>query len=118
MTPMLDVVFILLIFFIVTATFTKEFAIGVEPPPPSVKAEAPRPAIIVEIDYDDLVRVDGRLSDPIAIRANLERLKAENPDTALIIQAHPDARTQMVVRVRDAAASAKIESVNVALTDI
>lgn len=116
-TPVLDVVFILLIFFIVTSVFDKEEAMEIEPPRFRF-TEIPMPTIIVSIDQDDLVRVNGRLSDVSMVRANLEALRAEQPDSALMIQAHPDARTGTIIKVRDQAASARIGLVNVILTAV
>ena len=119
LTPMLDVVFILLIFFIVTSTFVQEQALGIEPPPPPPPPNTisePQPSIIIYIDDAGLIRVNGRPSDISAVRANIERLKAETPESAVIIQAHPDAQTGLIIRARDQAASAGIENVNVILS--
>ncbi|MEL6245845.1 MAG: biopolymer transporter ExbD [Pseudomonadota bacterium] len=120
LTPMLDVVFILLIFFIVTSTFVQERALGLEPPPPPPPPDVqiePKPSIIIYIDQDGLIRVNGRVSDAGAVRANIERLKAENPESAVIIQAHPEARNGLIVDIRDQAASAGIPNVNIVLSD-
>ncbi|MEM8615628.1 MAG: biopolymer transporter ExbD [Pseudomonadota bacterium] len=113
LTPMLDVVFILLIFFIVTSTFIQEEAIGAEPPPPSGGSGEPSPAILVFVDQSDQIRVNGRLTDISGVRPNMERLRAENPDAALIIQAHPQARTGTIIQIRDQAYDAKMERVNI-----
>ncbi|MEO1473189.1 MAG: biopolymer transporter ExbD [Pseudomonadota bacterium] len=120
LTRMLDVVFILLIFFIVTSTFVQERALGLEPPPPPPPPDVqiePKPSIIIYIDQDGLIRVNGRVSDAGAVRANIERLKAENPESAVIIQAHPEARNGLIVDIRDQAASAGIPNVNIVLSD-
>ena len=114
LTPMLDVVFILLIFFIVTSTFIQEEALGAEPPPPPSDAPPPpNPAIIVYIDESDQIRVNRRLTDISAVRGGMERARAENPDSALIIQAHPQARTGTIIEVRDIAYDAQMERVNI-----
>ena len=117
LTPMLDVVFILLIFFIVTSTFIQEKTLGLEPPPPP----GPLPntqiqSILVLIDHDSLIRVNGRLTEFGGVRANIERLRAESPDAALIIQAHPQARSGILLGIRDAAYSAQMPRVNVVKT--
>jgi len=110
LTPMLDVVFILLIFFIVTSTFAREEAIGLEPPPPPPPPDQPEqppvPAILIFIDESNLISVNGRLTDISSVRANIERVVAENPSSALIIQAHPKTRSGIVVRIRDEAYNA------------
>ncbi|MEO1304713.1 MAG: biopolymer transporter ExbD [Pseudomonadota bacterium] len=114
LTPMLDVVFILLIFFIVTSTFIQEEALGAEPPPPQTNAPSPpNPAIIVYIDESDQIRVNRSLTDISAVRGGMERARAENPESALIIQAHPEATTGTIIEVRDIAYDAQMERVNI-----
>lgn len=115
LTPMLDVVFILLIFFIVTAVFLQESALGVEAPPPESTGQ-PSPAITVAIDEEGFVRVNGRVSLVESVRANIERIRAETPESSVIIQAHPDAANEIVLRVRDQLASARVDRVNVVLS--
>ena len=121
LTPMLDVVFILLIFFIVTSTFVKEMALGIEPPPPPPPPDQitnPTPSIIIEIDEQGLIRVNSRVTDITSVRANIERLKAENPQSAAIIQAHPEAKSEVIISIRDQTASAGVSKVNVVLSDV
>jgi biopolymer transport protein ExbD len=115
LTPMLDVVFILLIFFIVTSTFLQEEAIGLEPPPPPSQAESnpDQQAILIFVGEDNLITVNGRLTDIGGVRANMERLRAENPESSLVIQAHPRARTGTIVKIRDEAYNAQMERVNI-----
>lgn len=115
-TPMLDVVFIMLIFFIVTTSFVKETGLevsrpGKTPPEEINKDESP---IVVKIDRSSLISVKGRIVEPLAVEANLEREKAEKPDSPLIVAAHPDADTEALVTILDAAKAAGIESVSVA----
>lgn len=121
LTPMLDVVFILLIFFIVTSTFVKEVALGIEPPPPPPPPDQivkPAQSIIIVIDKEGLIRVNSRPTDILSVRANIERLKAENPQSAVIIQAHPDAKSETIISIRDQTASAGVVRVNVVLSDV
>ena len=115
LTPMLDVVFILLIFFIVTSTFIQERALGLEPPPPPSNAPSnpDTQAILVFVGEDNLITVNGRYTDLGGVRANMERLRAENPESALIIQAHPRARTGTIVKIRDEAYNAQMNQVNI-----
>ncbi|MEZ5945799.1 MAG: biopolymer transporter ExbD [Hyphomonas sp.] len=106
LTPMLDVVFILLIFFIVTSTFAQEKALGLEPPPPPAPEQQEQqdvPAILIFVDESNLITVNGRPTDISSVRANIERVRAENPDSAVIIQAHPRTKSGVIVRIRDAA---------------
>jgi biopolymer transport protein ExbD len=115
-TPMLDIVFIMLIFFIVTTSFVKERGLEVSrpsnAPPKEVKQD--KGPIVVRIASSGLISVKGRVLEPRAVEANLEREKAEKPNSALIVAAHPDADTEALVTVLDAARAVGIESVNVA----
>ena len=109
LTPMLDVVFILLIFFIVTSTFAREEAIGLEPPPPPSPEQQDQPqvpAILIYVDESNLITVNGRLADISSVRANIERVIAETPNSSVIIQAHPKTKSGVVVKIRDEAYNA------------
>jgi biopolymer transport protein ExbD len=108
LTPMLDVVFILLIFFIVTATFAQEEALGLEPPPPPAPEQQQEqvPAILIFVDDTNLITVNGRPTDIGSVRANIERVRAENPESAVVIQASPKTKSGVVVLIRDAAYNA------------
>ena len=115
-TPMLDIVFIMLIFFIVTTSFVKEKGLEVSrpsnSPPREVKQD--KGPIVVKIDSSSLISVKGRVLKPGATEAVLEREKAEKPASPLIIAAHPAADTESLVTVLDAAKAVGIESVSVA----
>jgi biopolymer transport protein ExbD len=114
LTPMLDVVFILLIFFIVTSTFIQEKAIGLESPPPEpTTSPSNDTAMLLYLDANNNVRLNGRRLDTASIPSGLARLRAENPNSALIIQASPQASTGLVIRLRDIAYAADIDRVNV-----
>jgi len=115
-TPMLDIVFIMLIFFIVTTSFVKESGLEVSRPsntPPKEVIEDEGP-IVVKIDAFSRISVRGRTLESGAVEANLEREKADKPGAPLIVAAHPDGDTQALVTVLDAARAAGIESVSVA----
>jgi biopolymer transport protein ExbD len=117
-TPMLDIVFIMLIFFIVTTSFVKEQGLEVSRPsnaPPKEVTQKKGP-IVVKIDSASLISVKGRILEPRAVQANLEREKAEKPASPLIIAAHPEAETEALVTILDAAEAVGIESVSVATT--
>jgi biopolymer transport protein ExbD len=116
MTPMLDIVFILLIFFIVTSAFTQEHAIKLEPPAVGGGDSAGR-AMLIEINQDSVVRVNGRATDISAVRGAIERVKAEDPEIQIAIQVAPKAKTGVITLVRDAAyAAGYTEGVSLALT--
>lgn len=114
LTPMLDVVFIMLIFFIVTAVFVKEPGIDVERPA-AVTAVAPQGgAIYVAISPNDEIWIDGDPVELSAVRLSIERLHSENPEAGLIIQSDSRARNQQLIAVMDAAKEAGITEILVA----
>lgn len=117
-TPMLDVVFILLIFFIVTTSFVKEKGLDVSRPSntPPKEVEQDKGPIVVKIDLNSQIQVEERLVEPNAVRANLERARAEKPDSPMIVAAHPDAETDALVTILDAANIVGIANVSVATT--
>ena len=103
LTPMLDVVFIMLIFFIVTASFVKESGMDVNRPDAATATLKPRGNILVAITPSGQIWIDKRQVDVRALRANLERLHAENPQGAVVIQADEDSKNGLLVAVMDAA---------------
>jgi len=115
-TPMLDIVFIMLIFFIVTTSFVKEQGLEVSRPSsaPPKEIQQDKGPIVVKISSSSLISVNGRILEPGAVQANLERERAEKPAAPLIVAAHPDADTEALVIILDAAKAVGIESVSVA----
>ena len=114
MTPMLDVVFIMLIFFIVTASFVKESGIDVNRPDAATAEKKERGNILVAISETGQIWIDKRQVDPRALRANIERLHAENPQGAVIIQADEESKNKLLVQVMDAARLAGVDNVSLA----
>jgi len=114
LTPMLDVVFIMLIFFIVTASFVKEAGIDVSRPPAATAERKERGNILVAITDNDQIWIDRRQVDPRALRANIERLHAENPQGSVVIQADKQSKNGLLVQVMDAARLAGVNSVSLA----
>ena len=117
-TPMLDIVFIMLIFFIVTTSFVKEKGLEVSRPSnsPPKEIKKNKGPIVVKIDANGNILMKGRMLERQAVEANLEREKAEKPDSPLIIAAHPDAETDALVTILDAAEAVGVASVSVATT--
>lgn len=113
-TPMLDVVFIMLIFFIVTASFTKETGIDVNRPSASTAEVKEQGNILVAITSDGEIWIDKRRVDPRALQANIERLHAENPKGSVVIQADTDSKNGLLVAVMDAARAAGIDNISLA----
>ncbi len=114
LTPMLDVVFIMLIFFIVTASFVKEAGIDVSRPPAATAERKERGNILIAITENDQIWMDRRQVDPRALRANIERLHAENPQGSVVIQADKNSKNGLLVLVMDAARLAGVKSVALA----
>ncbi len=116
LTPMLDVVFIMLIFFIVTATFVKETGLDVNQPEDD-EVQEPDPekrSIVVRITNHDRIIIAQRTVDLRAVRANIERLSAENPEAPVIIQPHPDSTTDAMIHVMDSARQAGVYNISFA----
>ncbi|MEQ8515648.1 MAG: biopolymer transporter ExbD [Chromatocurvus sp.] len=114
LTPMLDVVFIMLIFFIVTATFIKEAGVEVNRPEASTAQPKDNVNILVAINATNEIWMDKRRIDERAVRANIERLHAENPKGAVVIQADNKSNTETVAAVLDAAREAGVYDVSLA----
>jgi biopolymer transport protein ExbD len=115
LTPMLDVVFIMLIFFIVTASFIKEAGIDVNRPDAPVTESKPEDAnILVLINANDEIWIERRLIDPRAVRANIERMHAENPEGSVVIQANNKSTNKILVEVMDSARSAGVYNISIA----
>lgn len=114
LTPMLDVVFILLIFFVVTASFVKESGIEVSKPQAKTAVKKELANIFVGIDAFDDIWIDKRKVDVRALRAVIERLHAENPQSSIVIQADRSSTNEKLVRVMDAARQAGIYNIAIA----
>lgn len=107
-TPMLDVVFIMLIFFIVTASFIKESGAKVTKPSAENSNKYPRASVLLAIDDNNEIWLDRRVIDPRAIKANINRVMAENPEGKVIIQADVEAEAKTVLEVVDKLREANI----------
>ena len=114
LTPMLDVVFIMLIFFIVTATFIKEAGIQVERPNTFTADTQDDAAILIAISPNDEIWIDRQERDPRAVRGIIERLHAENPKGSIVIQADEGSTHEMLVIVMEAAKAAGVTNVAIA----
>jgi biopolymer transport protein ExbD len=103
LTPMLDVVFIMLIFFIVTATFIKESGVEVNRPDANTADKKDNTTVLVAINADNSIWIDKRRIDVRSVRANIERLHAESPEGGVVIQADELASIKIFTAVLDAA---------------
>ena len=113
-TPMLDVVFIMLIFFIVPASFVKEAGIDVNRPDAQTAVAQEKANILIAITENGEIWIDRRRVDPRAVRANIERLHAENPQGTVVIQADKKAVTETLIQVMDSARQAGVYNVAIA----
>ena len=114
MTPLVDMVFILLIFFIVTASFVKETGVDVSRPSAKTAVKKELANILISITPNGEVWMDKRQVDRRAVRANVERMHAENPEGSVIILADKDAKTGLLIEVMDQARLAGVASVSIA----
>ncbi|AXR05425.1 ExbD/TolR family protein [Salinimonas sediminis] len=114
MTPMLDVVFIMLIFFIVTASFVKEAGIDVNRPEAATAVKKDRANVLIAISDTGEIWINKRRVDERAVQANIERLHAENPQGTVVIQADKKATTETLIKVMDASRAAGVYDVSIA----
>ncbi|AFI83726.1 ExbD/TolR family protein [Methylophaga nitratireducenticrescens] len=114
MTPLIDMVFILLIFFIVTTSFVKETGVDVNRPSAKTAVEKERANILISIRENDEIWMDQRQIDRRAVRANVERMYAENPEGSVIILADEEAKTGLLIEVMDQARLAGVANVSIA----
>ena len=116
LTPMLDVVFIMLIFFIVTASFLRESGLDTNRPDQDqpIVTQDEEGAILVIIDETDDIWIDNRIIDPRAVRPNIQRLHAENPERPVVVQVANTSRAETLVTVMDASRQADVYVISIA----
>ena len=114
MTPMLDIVFIMLLFFIVTTSFVKESGVKVNTPHAATAAKQDNVNIFIAITAAGEVWIDRRPVDPRAVRAIVARLHADNPEGSVIIQSDTAAATGTLVEVMDQVRLAGVEGIAIA----
>jgi biopolymer transport protein ExbD len=114
LTPMLDVVFIMLIFFIVTASFVNETGLNVDRPPTSDQPppDSANTNIVFRVSESNEIMLEGRRIDIRSVRANVERLHAEKPEAKVVISSHPKAKTEVFVMISDQAREAGVYDIS------
>jgi biopolymer transport protein ExbD len=118
LTPMLDVVFIMLIFFIVTASFIKESGIALSRPEANQQSQATdNKNILFKVTANNQIWLDDRRIDIRSVRANVERLHAENPQAAVIIQAHETVKNKTLIAIADQAREAQVYDISAVVVD-
>lgn len=114
LTPMIDMVFILLIFFMVTTSFVKETGVTINRPTAKTAERKEQGNILVAITKNGEIWIDRRRIDMQAIRANIERLQANNPEGAVIIQADNHSQSGLLIKVIDQVRLAGIANISIA----
>lgn len=114
MAPLIDMVFILLIFFLVTTSFVKESGVDVTRPTAATAESMSKAGIMIGIDKDNGIFMEKRQIDLRAVRANVERALAENPKSTVVIVADRQSLTGIAIEVMDACRLAGAESVSIA----
>ena len=112
--PLIDMVFILLIFFLVTTSFIKETGVDINRPSASTAVGKTANTLLIGITKENTIHLDRREIDVRAVRANVERSLAENPDGNVVIVADKDSKTGLVITVMDACKLAGAENVSIA----
>jgi biopolymer transport protein ExbD len=113
LTPMLDVVFILLIFFIVTSVFITEAGIDVLKPEASTAEPKSKDLILIAVSSEGQVWIDGEEIDPRFIRARFELRLADTPNASVVIQGDRAAQNEHIMAILRAARDAEIASVSI-----
>ncbi len=112
--PLIDMVFILLIFFLVTTSFVKETGVDISRPAASTAVSKTGTTILIGVTRDNTVHMDKREIDPRAVRANVERALAENPEASVVIVADKESTTGLVISVMDSCKLAGADNVSLA----
>lgn len=114
LTPMLDVIFIMLIFFIVTTSFIREAGIEINRPSAETAQREDRSNILIAVSPQGEVWIDRQRVDIRGVRAAVQALRADSPEAAVVVQADQDARAGLVVEVMDQARLAGVRDVSIA----
>ncbi len=112
--PLIDMVFILLIFFLVTTSFVKETGVDISRPAATTAVTKTGATILIAVTEEDTVHMDRREIDLRAVRANVERALAENPEASVVIVADKKSSTGLVIHVMDHCKLAGAENVSLA----
>jgi len=114
MTPMLDIVFIMLIFFIVTAVFVKEAGISVIKPEAETGILQKQVSILIAVRPNDEIHINRNVVDITSVRTTVEKLHAENPRGSVAIQADEKSKATLMMKVYDAVREAGVETIAIA----
>jgi len=112
-TPMLDIVFIMLIFFIVTTSFVRETGVEIEKPSAVSTEPRPRGNVLIAIRGNDEIWMNRQLVELPDVRIMVERARAENPESSAVLLADRGARTGRVIQVMDQVQAAGIREISI-----
>ncbi len=113
MTPLIDMIFILLIFFMVSSSFVRESGVEVERPVAKT-ASSKAPSVVVAVDSGNVIWIEGRSIDIRQVRIWMSKFRSDTPDGGVVIAADTMARSGIVIQVLDACREAGIRNVSVA----
>ena len=113
-SPLIDMVFILLIFFIVTANFIKEPGLEVNRPDSDTSEIQENAAILIAVGGNDEIYMDGRRIDVRQVKANVIKLLADNPQGTVVIQADEEASADAIIKAMDGARDAGVYDISLA----
>ncbi len=114
MTPMLDVVFIMLIFFIVTTSFVKEAGVQVKSPIARTAETKKNASLFIAVTKQGEVWIAKKKYKPEQVRAQVEKLRHDNPDGQVVIQADVEAKAGIVLKVLDQIKAAGVADASIA----
>ncbi len=114
MAPLIDMVFILLIFFIVTTSFVKESSVDIQRPTAQSASPKEKIHLMLEITQDGIVLIEGRATDIRSIRSRMKRFLVETPAGSVIIVADKMSNTGIVIQALDECRLAGVENISVA----
>ncbi len=112
--PLIDMVFILLIFFLVTTSFLKETGVDISRPTASTAVSKTKTTILIGVTKDNTIHINRQVVDIRAVRANVERAMAETPEGSVVIVADKESMTGLVINVMDSCKLAGAENVSIA----
>ncbi|MBT4836223.1 MAG: biopolymer transporter ExbD [Methylococcales bacterium] len=117
LTPMIDMVFILLIFFMVTTSFVKETGVNISRPSAKTAERKEQGNILIAITHSGEIWMDKRHIDIHSVRANVERMRAQNPEASVIIQADVKSESGLMVKIMDQVRMAGISNISIAASE-
>jgi biopolymer transport protein ExbD len=114
MAPLIDMVFILLIFFLVTTSFVKEAGVDVQRPTARSAITKEKVNMVIGVTEEGLIFISGKTVDIRSVRGHVERFLAENPEASVVVVADKASQTGTVIRVLDACRLAGAKNISIA----